>query len=382
MFKKALTLTLGLSGFLNALGFAPMGNVSTSLGGSGVALRNSAWGLYYNPALLSSDPRSKFSFSGGFYLSQSNLNELLELGYGAKLNEVESVLANLGDSKVSVETQLGVVAQIGGFIRQEIRAMEDEYGRLVSEVIDHQMSAFAIGAFASSLTNITFSSAGGTQYQASSFGIALLEVPVGYAYRLETDFGDFNFGAAMKYMRAVFNGSSYTGSARADLKIEIPDFMRMTPSQNFGLDLGFLYSIYDVHLGLSAKNINLPSFLINGKRITLDPQLRLGVSYEFLQNYVVTMDIDLLSYDSYNAVTPKSQYFGLGIMGDYSWIDFRVGLSMDMLGADGLKISAGLNAFGIIDIVGEMGTNFAKKNGSSLAMPTNFGLKIGSTFTF
>lgn len=380
MVKKALTLTLSLSGFLNALGFAPMGNVSTSLGGSGVALRNSAWGLYYNPALLSSDPRSKFSFSGGFYLSQSNINELLESK--KSYSQISSILENLKDSKISLEAQLGVVAQIGGFVRQEVRAIEDEYGRLVSEVIDHQMSAFAIGAFASSITNISLSSAGGTQYQASSFGIALMEVPVGYAYRLQTEYGDFNFGVAMKYMRAVFDNSGYTGNATGELKIEIPDFMSMTPSQNFGLDLGFLYSIYDVHLGLTAKNINLPTFKINGNRITLDPQLRFGVSYEFLSNYVVTMDVDLLPYDSYSAVAPKSQYFGIGIMGDYSWIDFRVGLSMDMLGIDGAKISAGFNAFGIIDVVGEMGTNFAKKNGSSLAMPTNFGLKIGSTFTF
>lgn len=357
-----------------------MGNVSTSLGGSGVALRNSAWGLYYNPALLSSDPRSKFSFSGGFYLSQTGINELLEST--KKYDQLEQILNNLQDSKISVETQLGVVAQIGGFIRQEVRAVEDEYGRLVSEVIEHQMSAFAIGAFATSLTNISLSSAGGTQYQASSFGIALLEVPVGYAYKLETDFGDFNFGVAMKYMRAVFDKSSYRGSAMGELKIDIPDFMSMSPAQNFGLDLGFLYSIYDVHLGLTAKNINLPSFKIHGERITLDPQLRFGVSYEFLKNYVVTMDIDLLSYDAYNSVAPKSQYFGLGIMGDYGFLDFRVGVSMDMLGVDGAKISAGFNAFGIIDVVGEMGTNFAKKNGSQLAMPTNFGVKIGSTFTF
>lgn len=380
MAKKNLALIFAFGSMLNALGFAPMGNVSTSLGGSGVALRNSAWGLYYNPALLSSDPRSKFSFSGGFYLSQTGINELLESP--KKYNQLEQILNNLQDSKISVETQLGVVAQIGGFIRQEVRAVEDEYGRLVSEVIEHQMSAFAIGAFATSLTNISLSSAGGTQYQASSFGIALLEVPVGYAYRLETDFGDFNFGVAMKYMRAVFDKSSYRGSAMGELKIDIPDFMSMSPAQNFGLDLGFLYSIYDVHLGLAAKNINLPSFKIHGERITLDPQLRFGVSYEFLKNYVVTMDIDLLSYDAYNSVAPKSQYFGLGIMGDYGFLDFRVGVSMDMLGVDGAKISVGFNAFGIIDVVGEMGTNFAKKNGSQLAMPTNFGVKIGSTFTF
>lgn len=365
-----------------SLGFAPMGNVSTSLGGAGVALRNSAWGLYYNPALLSSDPRSKFSFSGGLYVTRTNLNEILELNPQTDYTQVQEILSNLKDSKAGIETQLGVVAQIGGFVKTSVQTQEDEYGRLISVSKEEQSSVFAIGAFASSIVDISISGGSGSNYKASSFGIVLMEIPVGYAYKLGTEFGDFNFGVAMKYLRAVFDHSSYGENAYNGIKIRMPNFLTMSPSQNFGIDLGFLYSYADFHIGVTAKNINCPTFKGSGEKIQLDPQLRLGMSYEFAEHYVVAMDIDLLPYDSYSVAAPKSQYFGIGIMGDYTKFDFRFGISADMLGKDGAKISAGFNAFGILDIVGEMGTNFAKFKGSKLATPTNFGFKIGSTFTF
>ena len=247
---------------------------------------------------------------------------------------------------------------------------------------EEQSSAFAIGAFASSIVDISISGGSGSNYKASSFGIVLMEIPVGYAYKLGTEFGDFNFGVAMKYLRAVFDHSSYGGNAYNGIEVSMPNFLTMSPSQNFGIDLGFLYSYADFHIGVTAKNINCPTFKGSGEKIQLDPQLRLGMSYEFAEHYVVAMDIDLLPYDSYSVAAPKSQYFGIGIMGDYTKFDFRFGISADMLGKDGAKISAGFNAFGILDIVGEMGTNFAKFKGSKLATPTNFGFKIGSTFTF
>lgn len=381
MYKSFFSfLACGVMGY--SLGFAPMGNVSTSMGGAGVALRNSAWGLYYNPALLSSDPRSKFSFSGGLYLTRTNLNEILELNPQTDYTQVQEILSNLKDSKAGIETQLGVVAQIGGFVKTSVQTQEDEYGRLISVSKEEQSSAFAIGAFASSIVDISISGGSGSNYKASSFGIVLMEIPVGYAYKLGTEFGDFNFGVAMKYLRAVFDHSSYGGNAYNGIEVSMPNFLTMSPSQNFGIDLGFLYSYADFHIGVTAKNINCPTFKGSGEKIQLDPQLRLGMSYEFAEHYVVAMDLDLLPYDSYSVAAPKSQYFGIGIMGDYTKFDFRFGISADMLGKDGAKISAGFNAFGILDIVGEMGTNFAKFKGSKLATPTNFGFKIGSTFTF
>lgn len=58
------------------LGFGTMGQVSSSMGGAGVALKNSAWGIYYNPALLGADRRTKIGYSFGAQLREQNLLEI------------------------------------------------------------------------------------------------------------------------------------------------------------------------------------------------------------------------------------------------------------------------------------------------------------------
>lgn len=69
-------LSLPLSTPLNALEFGSMGNTSAAMGGAGVALKHSAWGLYYNPALLASDPKVKLGYSLGIGLKEHNLSKL------------------------------------------------------------------------------------------------------------------------------------------------------------------------------------------------------------------------------------------------------------------------------------------------------------------
>ena len=66
--KRLFGLILLGSSFVSqlcALEFGSMGNTSAAMGGAGVALKHSAWGLYYNPALLSSDPKVKLGYSLG-----------------------------------------------------------------------------------------------------------------------------------------------------------------------------------------------------------------------------------------------------------------------------------------------------------------------------
>lgn len=66
-------------GSLEALEFGSMGNTSAAMGGAGVALKHSAWGLYYNPALLSSDPRVKMGYSLGIGLKEHNLAKIAKI---------------------------------------------------------------------------------------------------------------------------------------------------------------------------------------------------------------------------------------------------------------------------------------------------------------
>lgn len=378
---KKITLFSFIFASSYGIGFAPMGNVSTSLGGAGVALRNSAWGLYYNPALLSSDPRSKFSFGMGLEVLRGDMTPLLELNSNSSFDDMIATFRSLGSAKTEFKTQMGVVAQMGGLLTRRAIALPDEYGRLISQTIDEQTSAFAMGAFAVSQTTMQFKYYGGIDYKAATLGIVLLEIPIGYAYKLKTSYGDFNFGAALKYMRASFDIKNYGANPQGGISIKPPDFLKINPAQNIGLDLGFLYSISDVHLGLSVKNINFPSFTLRNQELKINPALRFGISYEFLDDYVFLSDVDLLP-QSFGDSIIQSQYLGLGVMGNYSFMDFRLGVSMDMRNFEDTKLTFGLNFFGIFDFVGEMGFIFSKIGSTGPSLPENVGVKLGSTFAF
>ena len=62
-----------LANALFALEFGGVGNVSAGMGGAGVALKQSQWTLYYNPALLGIVNKSSFGYSFGAEYKETNL---------------------------------------------------------------------------------------------------------------------------------------------------------------------------------------------------------------------------------------------------------------------------------------------------------------------
>lgn len=75
----------------NALEFGGIGNTSAGMGGAGVALKDSAFGLYYNPALLSAEPRIKLGYSLGIGFREQNLSKLADID----LNNMQDVATRL-----------------------------------------------------------------------------------------------------------------------------------------------------------------------------------------------------------------------------------------------------------------------------------------------
>ncbi|PAF54193.1 hypothetical protein BKH42_01405 [Helicobacter sp. 13S00482-2] len=82
---------------LDALEFGSMGNISSSMGGAGVALRNSQWALYYNPALLGMDRKSRFAYSFGTNVRETNLLNLANV----KVDDIKNISIE-GNSSSSV----------------------------------------------------------------------------------------------------------------------------------------------------------------------------------------------------------------------------------------------------------------------------------------
>lgn len=82
-------------GLLQAMEFGVMGNVSASMGGAGVALK-SPFALYYNPALIAVDSRTRIGYSLGLGMEQSNLDRLTKLDFGKMVNALTSLGAQMG----------------------------------------------------------------------------------------------------------------------------------------------------------------------------------------------------------------------------------------------------------------------------------------------
>ncbi|ANV98629.1 hypothetical protein BBW65_07385 [Helicobacter enhydrae] len=363
-----------------ALGFAPMGGIPSSIGGTGVAVRSGAWGLYYNPALLSSDPRSKFGYSAGFWITKSNINKFLSLGPLSGGQEIEAALDELSNGKASMQVPMGFVVQMGDINVVQKTAQEDQYGRLVYMEDKIPIGVFAMGAFAVSESGVHFAKVSNTLFEMQQVGVSLLELPFGYAYEVVTDGGRFDFGVALKYMRAAVSVEQKIASALEGFAFETPDFLNGKLAQSFGVDLGFLYSYKDFHLGLTAKNVNFPRFKLADSTAQMLPSVRVGTSYEFLENYTFALDADVLPDQSFGM--PRTQYVSLGFLGEYRYGGFGVGACVDIFDVWGSKISVGGNLLGLIQIIGELGINFAKVGGRDLYFPTNFGLKVGGSFSF
>lgn len=101
--KKIVTFTMLGDLFLShlcALEFGSMGNTSAAMGGAGVALKHSAWGLYYNPALLSSDPKVKLGYSLGVGLREQNLAKLTTIDINNMTDTAERLIATFSGGNI------------------------------------------------------------------------------------------------------------------------------------------------------------------------------------------------------------------------------------------------------------------------------------------
>ena len=96
---------------LCALEFGSMGNTSAAMGGAGVALKHSAWGLYYNPALLSSDPKVKLGYSLGVGLREQNLAKLTTIDINNMTDTAERLIATFTGAGAGVPSA-GVITEI------------------------------------------------------------------------------------------------------------------------------------------------------------------------------------------------------------------------------------------------------------------------------
>ncbi|MCE3047031.1 conjugal transfer protein TraF [Helicobacter kayseriensis] len=387
---KKITLFLSLSYGLFALSFGGMGNTSAGLGNSGVALRKSAWGIYYNPALLASDNRGKFGYSFGIEAKEKGLEDIVSIFLNQGTNNIQEIYDRFQSRpthSLSLSSQNGIVIQITGG-EHKVPKLNQE-GIPTGEMIEKRnpYGAFTMASFLSvyGSGDITATLQDKTiQAQGLLSSVALIEVPIGWGWRFETNGGDVSIGASIKYMGAMGIHSSISASITETnyaLSTTAPQNLHL--SHWFGIDLGILYSpIESVHLGLVAKNINVPSFDLLGQKFKILPQVRFGISYEFAKYFALTFDADLTPNSFLFENSPKTQMLGGGLLMDFKYIDLRFGLMGDMANKfeEGVIMTGGINLLGFLDLAIQASSKMFEAK--SYKIPHFISAKIGGSFTF
>ena len=366
-FKIALALATALTS-VQALEFGTMGSQAFGMGGVGVAIKHSPWGLYYNPALMAADDGFKVGLYVGFQSKSDNFFDLFDINKNDPSALLQSKLEELTkNSSIKLTNQDGAVIQLPDF----------------------GIGVLATGAFINAgasgsarLENVTANNLKDAKLTTDYSVYTLLEIPVGYALEFETVAGDFSIGVTGKYMNlsatngsfAIQNGTNVTDAFKDMMKFDIGG-----GDSNFGLDLGLSYEIADCFtMGVVGKYLNSPTFKTKNGSYTIAPQARAGVALD-LDWFMIGMDVDATANKDLSNENFKTQMIGLGTAFDFEWIALRGGIATDLQHTDDMIFSLGL---GITFL--DIGVQFGKKTSplNGIQMPDYFALQVGAGFSF
>lgn len=342
------------------------------------------------------------------------------------LNDFGVVDGALKGNDVNLATQNGFVFQFAGD-KGSRRVESDSLGTINIQEIDSGRGAVGIGLFTSAFSNASAQidpnnnklifDLGGKYYQATINGdsvtleylqgtnnlngsimndkaqhslyanaLALVEIPIGYGHTIFTPMGDVNLGLAVKFIQGIGYGDKINFAVGNMPSVSV-DKNKMDMAQTFGLDFGMLYSprfVKNLHLGLVAKNVNSPTINRTGVAdTTLHPQVRVGVSYEMMDFLTFAFDADVLPNETLSLSSPKSQFFGGGVMANFKKVDFRLGAMQDIRSnaGEGLILTGGLNLFGFLDVAMQygLGQNITIQG---INVSNYMSLRVGGQFSF
>lgn len=402
--KKLLStcaIISALSISANAFEFGYMGNRSFGMGGAGVGIANSAWGLYYNPALQGVDNRFKVGYSFGARVKEHGLSEIKNFDLGAiNTNSINTINTLLKDNEVALTSENGLVLQVP---------------LTVSARLSHSIG---VGLFYTKRSAVNFT--GYLEEKKTDISQAnhafmvtntldTLEIPLSYTMQVYTGgFGTFHAGIALKYIYAGHSSSKIKLTKDTNIANPFSDIFKSPTgarTNTAGIDIGLAYALPNEWLviGIVGKNLNSPVLKAqlldtNGKpanndKLKMDAQYRLGISTRAIPMTTLAMDFDLkpnYEFGGFNTkvdskanpvIRRQVQYISFGAMLNAGLLDLRLGVSKDIKeknAKDGWLFSAGVG-FGYLDFAFFTGTKMSKavKN-----IPQEFGFKLGGSFSF
>lgn len=399
--KKLLSILSLCALSANAFEFGYMGNRSFAMGGSGVGNANSAWGLYYNPALQGVDNTFKIGYSLGMRVKENGLSGLKNFDLGSLSGVSDSINSLLKDNEVALTSENGIVLQVP---------------LSVGSTLSHSIG---VGLFYTkrnvvNLTGFLETSATSIDTVNNAFvvnnNLDILEVPLSYTMQIYSGFGTFYVGAALKYIYAAHSSNKVKLTKDTDIGNPFKDIFR-SPSgaktHAFGIDVGLAYALPNEWLviGVVGKNLTSPTIksqnltdtatnaLTDFSKLKMDAQYRLGISTRIIPRTTIAMDFDLkpnYEFSGFNTQVDSTkgvfvprkqvQYISLGAMIDAVILDVRLGAAKNIKegGKDGWLLSGGIG-IGYFDFAFFTSTKMSKLVSK---LPTEFGVKLGGSFSF
>lgn len=370
---SAIALGLSSVSTLSAMEFNEVGHKALGMGGVGVAVKNSPYGLFFNPALLGAKPGTKIGYSIGGAINHKNMFELLNYNLSA-ISDVNGFNELLKDNNVNVKFQAALVLQLP----------ETTFGNFAIGYTDNAYAFASFGGYLASGQNDLNQAS--LTFDVKSIGIT--EIPIGYGYQFKTLIGDISTGIAVKFMDASYGSRSKKFDKdfnKNDLEnTVIKDAFKVENNKDssIGVDLGVTYAPREnFTIGLVGKNLNTPTFSFADTQIKVRPQARLGIGYELSKSVTIAADADLTNNDVWNLTNSKlqSQKIGVGVDADFTFFDIRAGVAKDLRQDNGAILSAGLG-LGFVDVAVAFSTQKGEFNGSTI--PQYVALQIGGGFVF
>lgn len=239
---------------------------------------------------------------------------------------------------------------------------------------------------------ITLSSSDKTNFESKSIlsnqanhklhanGIAITEVPIAYGHTIPLPVGDLHLGATMKYIFAAsLDNTQKFNFDKFDINFKVGENLRYT--HNFSIDLGALYTMKWLGVGLVAKNLTAPAINTANGKYRILPQVRAGFSAE-VWKLTFLADIDLTPNDTLEP-GKYNQMIGGGAILDLRWVDFRFGMMGDMhKNPYGPIFTLGMNIAHFLDFSIQTSAKLVDlgEYTNGLKMPNYFKVNVGGRF--
>ncbi|HOK39666.1 MAG TPA: conjugal transfer protein TraF [bacterium] len=360
---------------------------------AGLNLRFGKFGLTINNyTMAAGEPLLDFTNISLFDTTATTLITELD-NFAKKYNSGYVTPRTLSSEEAAIATQLANIMANNNITSVDTESLSKElvYQAAQKGITIEQMQAalpliVSVAANAEA-SNTTATSIDNNQTKLNLNGISLTEVALSYGFNITRN---LDIGISLKAMQGQTGFYSYNiQDSTVEAEDVYDDFKNdKKKSTTFGVDLGAIYDLNILKLGLVIKNINSPKFkntnaakLAGYDDIKFKPQARLGVAFKPFRRVIMTSDIDLTENETIMR-NYKSRMLGAGLELNLLPqerkvfnIALRGGIKKNLAESDdGMIVTGGVGISLLhiqINLSGSMSTKKAKiEDGDEI--PTNF----------